>query len=398
MRSALLEAGQRRQLTAVVHADIVGYSKLVGRNDVETMHRVKRLRTGLLEPLLRPFGGRLLNAAGDAFLLTFGSSTDAVGFAVELQNRVPEFDEGRPADELIRLRVGVEIGDVVSADAESTGDGINVAVRLQSICPPGGICISRGVHDHVRSKLDLAFEPMGEVELKNIDHKVAAFVLRYRPGGVGASPALATTHRRSLTIALGALFAAGFMAAAAFSYAAWRGTDHAATAATDAVTSVRPELSVAVLPFVNMSGDAEQTYLGDGISEDLTTDLSQIPRTVVIARESAFSYRGKQVDVRDIGRELGVRYVVEGSVRKVGDVRAGQCAAGLRRVRRTSLGHALRPTAARTTGRDERRRGRAGRGARRQTAQHCRAPPAGAKQFGGVRSHPACPLGHERAA
>lgn len=313
-----LEPGQRRHLTAVVHADVVGFSKLVGRNDVETMQRIKRLRASLVEPLLHQFGGRLLHTAGDAFLLTFASSTDAVRFAVELQNRVPEFDEGRPTDELIRLRVGVEIGDVVDADADSTGDGINVAVRLQSICPPGGICVSGAVHDHVQTKLKLAFERLGDVELKNIEHKVAAFVLRYRPGGVGAASPQARQRRR-WTIGLGALLAIGAVSATVFGYAAWRATDPARAMPIVKSPSARPDFSFAVLPFVNLSGDPEQTYLADGISEDLTTDLSQVSGTVVIARESAFSYKGKQVDVRDIGRDLGVRYVIEGSVRKMGD-------------------------------------------------------------------------------
>ncbi|MBV8912790.1 MAG: hypothetical protein JOZ05_07100 [Acetobacteraceae bacterium] len=315
----LPDASRIRRLAAIVHADIVGYSRLVGEDDLETLRRLKRLRGALIEPLLRRFQGQLRNTAGDAFLLTFASVTNAVSFALELQNRTPEFDEGRATDQLIRFRVGVEIGDVIAADGDPAGEGINVAARLQAICPPGGICVSRAVYDHVRRKLALPFEPLGEIELKNIKHPVGAFVLRYKAGGLAAGEAPTPKRRQRRQAAwMGAILAAAAAGALLFGYQAWQRAPMLVS--TRDMPAQTAAASLVVLPFSNLSGDPEQTYLADGISEDLTTDLSRLPGTTVIARESAFTYKGKAVDVRDVGRQLGVRYVLEGSIRKLGDV------------------------------------------------------------------------------
>jgi adenylate cyclase len=299
-----------RRLAAFVHADMVGYSRLIEQDDIGTYARLARLRRTLIDPALERYGGKIDNTAGDALLMEFSSVLSAVRFAVEIQTRIPEFDNGEPPDRRIRFRMGVNAGDAISDGADIHGDSVNIAARLQAVCPPGCVCVSTVVRNHGQERLDLQFEPMGTLHLKNIVRPIEAFVVRLdRRAGTW------TVKQRRATVALLVtlcLLAAGL--------GVWLNTHRTSPDPKPlAADSSIPPLSIAVLPFVNLSSDPDQEYLAEGISEDLTTDLSHLEGVFVVARESAFTYRGKQVDIREVGRQLGVRYVLEGSVRKLGD-------------------------------------------------------------------------------
>jgi adenylate cyclase len=329
------EVSGARKLIAIVHADIAGYSRLIDLDDAGTLARVQVLLRDLIEPELRKHNGRLVNTAGDALLLEFTSTTAAVRCAVAMQRRVPEFDGNQSPDRRIRFRVGVNIGDVLADGTDIHGSGVNVAARLQAACPVGGVCVSRPVRDHVSQQLDLAFEPLGSLALKNIAQPVEAFVLRVDPAAAEAQLAEDIARKPSLAagarwlrnryvlpvgLALPVLVAGAGIGWWQFEPAILTVIGPAQAALPDLRVAHAPPLSVAVLPFRNISGDAEQEYLAGGIAEDLATDLSHIRGFFVTAHRSAFSYKGKStVDARQIGNELGVRYLVEGSVRKVGD-------------------------------------------------------------------------------
>ena len=267
-----------RRLTAVLHADVVGYSRLIGLDDVGTLDRLGTLRRTLIDPAIAEHGGRLANTAGDSLLIVFDSVDGAVRCAVKVQQEVPAQDGDQPPDRTIRFRVGINVGDVIPDGLDVHGDVVNVAARLQAECPAGGVCVSRAVRDHVQDRLNLVFEELGALKLKNINRPVEAFVCGDAAGHT-SSPVK--------------------------------------PARDDSKTS---RLSMVVLPFDNLSRDPEQDYLAEGLTEDLTTDLSQLPGAFVIARNSAFTYKGEAVDVKQVGSELGVRYVIEGSVRKLGEI------------------------------------------------------------------------------
>jgi adenylate cyclase len=302
-----------RRLAAFVHADMVGYSRLIEQDDIGTYARLARLRHNLIDPALERYGGKIDNTAGDSLLMEFSSVLSAVRFAVEIQTRVPEFDNGEPPDRRIRFRIGVNAGDAISDGANIHGDSVNIAARLQEACPPGCVCVSTVVRNHVQERLDLQFEPMGALNLKNIVRPVEAFAVRLdRRAGTWT-----TNQRRARKQAMGALLVSLCLGAAGLGLwlnTHWRTLDPKPLAADSSI----PPLSIAVLPFANLSNDSDQEYLAEGISEDLTTDLSHLEGVFVVARESAFTYLGKQVDIREVGRQLGVRYVLEGSVRKIG--------------------------------------------------------------------------------
>jgi adenylate cyclase len=300
-------ATDARRLAAFVHADMVDYSRLIGEDDSGTYARLARLRHALIDPVLERYGGKVVNTAGDSLLVEFSSVLSAVRSAVEIQTRIPEFDQGDPPHRRIRFRMGINAGDAI-ADGEHNlhGDSVNVAARLQAVCPPGCVCVSAIVRNHVQGQ-DLQFEPMGALDLKNIARPVEAFVVRLdRPS---------TPHRLPLRQIVAGLVLLCVVLAGMGTWLIAHRVPEAKPAADDGT----PPLSIAVLPFTNLSSDRDEDYLADGIAEDLTTDLSHLEGTFVVARESAFTYRGKQVDIRDVGRQLGVRYVLEGSVRKLGE-------------------------------------------------------------------------------
>jgi TolB-like protein/class 3 adenylate cyclase len=265
----------RRKLTAVVHADVVGYSRLIGLDDVKTLERLRALRNALIDPAIDAHSGRIVNTGGDSLLIVFDSVEGAVRCAVKMQQEVPTLDRDQPPDRAMRFRVGINVGDVIPDGTDVHGDVVNVAARLQAECPSGAICVSRAVREHLRGRLDLAFEELGALNLKNIARPVEAFVVRLDDETVGPRSVKAL-----------------------------------------AAPSLSDRPSIAVLPFQNMSGDAEQEYFADGVVEEIITGLSRIPSFYVIARNSSFAFKGKSPDVRQVGKELGVRYILEGSVRK----------------------------------------------------------------------------------
>jgi TolB-like protein/class 3 adenylate cyclase len=273
-----------RKLIAVLHADMVGYSRLIGLDDVGTLGRLRTLRSTLIDPAIAEHGGRLVNTGGDSLLIVFDSVDGAVRCAVNVQQQMPAYDDDLPPDQAIRFRVGINAGDVIPEGTDVHGGVVNVAARLQAECPPGGVCVSRAVREHLRDRLDLIFEELGALKLKNISQPVEAFVLRFD----GAVMEPKSVERSLMT------------------------NTHEALPLPD-----KP--SIAVLPFQNMSGDPEQEYFADGMVEELITALSRVRWLFVIARNSSFAYKGKSPDIRQVGRELGVRYVLEGSVRKSGN-------------------------------------------------------------------------------
>jgi adenylate cyclase len=263
----------RRKLIAVLYADMVGYSRLIGLDDSGTLERLRNLRRNLIDPAIEEHGGRIVQTGGDSLLVTFDSIDGAVRCALDVQRQVPIHDRDQPRDRTIRFRVGINIGDAIADGTDLHGDAVNVAARLQAECPPGGICVSRSVRDHVHGRLDLSFEPLGALDLKNISRPVEAFLAKVDE--------MARPKDRK-----------------------------------GAVIPPPDRPSIAVLPFQNMSGDPEQEYLADGIVEEIITGLTRIQSFHVIARTSSFGYKGKSPDVRQAGTELGARYILEGSVRK----------------------------------------------------------------------------------
>ena len=271
--------GVERRLAAIMSADVVGYSRLMGRDEAGTLGRLRALRTELMEPRIAAHEGRIVKLMGDGALVEFSSAVDAVQCALEIQQAIAERNTQEPAERRMLLRVGVNTGEVIVEDADIYGDAVNVAARLQEVCKPGGVCVSGEVRRLVRGKVSVAFEDTGEQTLKNITEPVGVF--HALPGAPSATWAGEVDVSKPV---------AGF--------------------------GGRP--AIAVLPFENMGRDPEQEYFADGIAEDLITNLSLWRWFPVIARNSTFTYKGKQVDAVQIGAELGARYVLEGSVRKAG--------------------------------------------------------------------------------
>jgi adenylate cyclase len=271
-----------RRLAAILAADVAGYSRLMGADEEGTHERLKAHLSELVEPKIGEHRGRIVKNTGDGLLAEFASVVDAVRCAVEVQRGMVD-REPMVTDELrIRFRIGVNLGDVIVEEDDIFGDGVNVAARLETLAEPGGICISRTVRDHIRDKLAYPFEDRGEQSVKNIARPVRVYALG--PEAVADLPA-----------------------------------SMAPPAASTSQTAVAPRLSIVVLPFANLSNDPEQQYFADGMTEDLTTDLSRIADMFVISRNTAFTYKDKRIDTKQIGRELGVRYVLEGSVRRSGN-------------------------------------------------------------------------------
>jgi adenylate cyclase len=316
-----------RKLIAVVYADMVGYSRLIGLDDAGTLRRLRTLRRALIDPAIREYGGRVVQTGGDSLLVAFDSIDGAVRCAVKVQQQVPVYDGDQAPDCRIRFRVGINIGDVIQDGTDLHGDGVNIAARLQTQCPPGGICVSRSIRDHVHGRLGLEFEAIGELTLKNIARPLEAFVLRLDPEATDEPPARVTTDEgrprdSGRRVRFGTVLLAGLAALVACGAggAVWW-MFHGATAPASGggfATQTRPRLSLVVLPFDNLSGNSTDDYLASGVTDDLTADLSHIPGAFVISRTTAYRYRGKPEDVRQIGNELAVRYVVHGSVQRLG--------------------------------------------------------------------------------
>ncbi|CAN7678102.1 adenylate/guanylate cyclase domain-containing protein [Mesorhizobium sp. LjRoot246] len=274
---------ETRKLAAILAADVVGYSRLASADEDRTLARLRALRSDLIDPIIAVHNGRVIKRTGDGALVEFRSVVDAVRCAIEVQNGMVERNAGVPQDRRIEFRIGIHLGDVVEeSDGDLMGDGVNIASRLEGVAAPGAICLSEDAYRQVKARLDLSVSDLGSTQLKNIAEPIRVYSLQV--GSAGAKAA-ATSE----------------------------------TATSRPSTAVPPKLSIAVLPFANMSGDAEQDYFADGISEDIITALSKLSQLFVIARNSSFTFKGQNVHVQEVGTKLGVRHVLEGSVRKSGN-------------------------------------------------------------------------------
>lgn len=283
-------AREQRKLAAILAADVVGYSRLMGRDESGTLARLRKNRAERLDPVLARYGGRLVKLTGDGALVEFASAVDALSAAIQFQQVMAEADRDELADTALVFRMGLHLGDLIVEGDDLYGDSVNIAARLEAEAPAGGIVISRTVHEAVAGRLEATFEDLGSLALKNIERPVQAFSVTWQPED-------------------------------------WQPLATSEAAAKPAVASQSPAAplplpstpSIAVLPFQNMSGDPEQEYFADGMVEDIITALSRTKALFVIARNSSFAYKGKSPDIRQVGRELGVRYVLEGSVRNTGN-------------------------------------------------------------------------------
>ena len=308
------------KLTAILYADVAGYSRLTG-DDEEGTHRRLSASLDAITASIKEHNGKVMHFAGDAVLADFAAVSDAVICAVTIQRDLGDRNRDLPEDRKVHFRMGVNLGEVIVDRGEIYGDGVNIAARLESLAEPGGICVSDFVHGALGNKLPLDYEFMGEQRVKNIAEPVKAYRARLKPDAMLPTPGILPKIRRRrqrLIIASAAVvvFAIGA------SVIAWlaRSPSISEPVSQDSAALPMPaKLSIAVLPFNNMSDDSEQEYFADGMTEDLITDLSKISGLFVIARTSSFAYKGRVVDVREVARELGVRYVLEGSVRKAGD-------------------------------------------------------------------------------
>ena len=311
---------ETRKLAAILAADVVGYSKLAGSDEDRTLSRLRGLRSDLIDPAIAAHHGRVVKRTGDGILIEFRSVVDAVRCAIEMQNGMVERNAGLPPERRIEFRVGIHLGDVVEeSDGDLMGDGINIAARLEGIAKPGAIYLSEQAYWQVKSRLDLAVSDLGPTQLKNIAEPVRVYSLEVGKPALAKPTKPAVPNRRSIFLLLGV----GIVALIAIAGSAWYflGAQRPVTVTSNAPTA-RAEaahLSIVVLPFTNLSNDASQDYFADGITENLTTDLSRLSGAFVIARNTAFTFKGKHIDTKEIGKQLGVRYVLEGSVQRSGN-------------------------------------------------------------------------------
>src|SRR5262249_49605369 len=316
----MAEARVERKLAAIVAADVAGYSRLMGVDEEGTLARLKAHRRELIDPKIREHRGRIVNTTGDGILIEFSSVVDAVRCAVKMQRGMVDRNTVLPQDKRIEFRIGVNLGDIIVDPDDIHGDGVNVAARLQALAEPGGVCVSRTVRDQVRDKVPFAFEDLGEQTVKNIARPVGVFGLATKD--IAALPEITTGGpvRSAGRPAAWMYVAAAVVVIAAIGVGVWRAALAPATPATGpSADTPAPRLSIVVLPFVNLSNDPDQEYFADGITEDLTMDLSRISDSFVIASDPPVTVKGKTADAKQIGHELGVRYALEGSVRRDGD-------------------------------------------------------------------------------
>ena len=292
-----------RKLAAILVADIVGFSRLAGADEDRILARLRALRSDLIDPGISVHNGRVVKRTGDGVLVEFRSVVDAVRCGIEMQNGLIERNAGLPPDRRIEFRVGVHLGDVVEeTDGDLMGDGVNIAARLEGIAKPGAIALSEDAYRQVKGRLDLSVSDLGHKELKNIAEPIRVYSLEVGVPAEAKPAPLEPPPQRSGP----------------------------------------PRCSIVVLPFANLGGGPEQEHFVDGVTESLTTDLSRIANTVVVARNTAFTYKGKTVDAKQIGRELNVRYILEGSIQRGAEPDAGQRAADRRRDRQPPLGRPVR--------------------------------------------------------
>src|SRR4029077_18283600 len=264
------EGRVERRLAAILAVDVAGYSRLMGEDEEGTLAALRAVRRELGDPKIAEHRGRIVKTTGDGLLAEFASVVDAVRCAVEVQREMITRNAATPAERRIEFRMGINLGDIIIEDGDIFGDGVNIAARLEALAEPGGICLSAAAYEQVRDRLDLAFDDLGEQQVKNIARPVRTYRVALGASSRAALPPLSLPDKPSL----------------------------------------------AVLPFQNMTGDAEQEYFVDGMVEEITTAIARLPWLFVIARNSAFTYKGKPLDVKQVAQEWGVRYVLEGSLRK----------------------------------------------------------------------------------
>jgi adenylate cyclase len=285
-----------RRLAAILAVDITGYSRLMGEDEEGTLAALRAVRRELADPKIAEHRGRIVKTTGDGLLVEFASVVDAVRCAVELQREMIVRNTAAPAERRIEFRMGINVGDIIIEEGDIFGDGVNIAARLEALAEPGGICLSAAAHEQVRDRLDLAFDDLGEQQVKNIIRPVRVFrVTLTHPAATAPGSPLSRN--------------------------AGEGAERQRREAREGkpALTLPDKPSLAVLPFQNMTGDAEQEYFADGMVEEITTAISRLPWLFVIARNSSFTYKGKSIDVKQVARELAVRYVLEGSVRKAGN-------------------------------------------------------------------------------
>ena len=308
------DAHLRRRLIAVLMADVVGYSRLMGVDEEGTHRCLAGYVKDLLEPKIAENHGRLIRTAGDGFLVEFDSAVDAVRCGLDIQRELAEHNVGTPTDRRIQLRIGVNAGDVIVENQDIYGNSVNIAARLEGLAEPGGVCVTRGVRDQLEGQPNLSFEDRGERRVKNIRTPIRVYRVKYveeQPKGFWHS----LIARRSFSVARRLSTRATLLSTAILATLVTLGL---AGVPTWRDWRAAPRGSIVVLPFSNFSGDREQDYFADAVTDDLTTDLSRLPGSFVIASATAFTYKGKTVDARQIGQECGVRYLLEGSIQRSG--------------------------------------------------------------------------------
>lgn len=315
----MAERDVTRRLTTIVAADVAGYTRLMGADEEGTLAALLAHRKELIDPKIAEHGGRIANTAGDSLLLEFPSVVDALRCAIEVQEGMQERNAEVPQDRRIEFRVGINVGDVMAEGEDLLGDGVNVAARIESLTEPGGICLSRTARDQVRNRPDVVLGDMGEVEVKNVDQPVRIFKVLF-----GGERAPTHPHRPSKPLpplVIGAAIALLILVVAATGVLLWRPwePDFEPARLAEMAFPLPTKPSIVVLPFNNLTGDREQDYLADGLSENIISTLATMPELFVIARNSSFTYKGKAVQVKTVAEDLGVRFVLEGSVQVSGD-------------------------------------------------------------------------------
>jgi TolB-like protein/class 3 adenylate cyclase len=309
-----MSEGAQRRLTTIVAADIAGFSRLVSDDEEGTLAAQSRHRDELIRPLLEEHHGRVANTAGDSFLFEFPSAVEAVRCSIAVQEGMAERNRDVPANKRIEYRIGINVGDVIAEGGDLLGDGVNVAARLEALAEPGGICLSHTVHDQVRDRTDVALEDMGEIEVKNITRPIRVFRVlgQGEEARVTAKPPPPLWPYWATAAILLVIVVGG---------GAWwwqHQSDSKPAGRTSIAKALSEKPSIAVLPFANLSDDKEQEYFADGMTDDLITDLSKVSGLVVIARNSVFTYKGRNVKVQDVAKDLNVSHVLEGSIRRAG--------------------------------------------------------------------------------
>jgi adenylate cyclase len=315
---------ETRKLAAILASDVVGYSRLAGTDEDLTLARLRALRSDLIDPIISVHHGRVVKRTGDGSIVEFRSVVDAVRCAIEVQNGMVERNAGVPPERRIEFRIGIHLGDVVEeSDGDLMGDGVNIAARLEGVAKPGTICLSEQAYWQVKSRLDLEVSDLGETQLKNIADPVRVYSLQVGLPACAkpSAPTLpeppappAPPRKRAPLVPVLAGIAVLIVIAAVNSWYFLAGNKTAPVVANAPTTAQAPRLSIVVLPFTNASGDGSQDYLADVLTDQLTTYISRVPGSFVIARNTAFTYKNKPTDVKQIGKDLGVRYALEGSM------------------------------------------------------------------------------------